>query len=125
MLGNLPACLGYVSLVIVLLHSASPGRHLQLLAPFGRMALTNYLCQSLIASTFFFGYGFGHYGITRSWQMVYVLAVLLLQIPLSHWWLAHFRYGPAEWLWRAFTYWQWPAMRFAPAWSSAPGQPRA
>ena len=125
MLGNLPACLGYVSLVIMLLHSDSPGRHLRLLAPFGRMALTNYLCQSLIASTFFFGYGFGFYGIARSWQMVYVLAVLLLQIPLSHWWLARFRYGPAEWLWRAFTYWQWPPMRLAPAWHSAPGHPSA
>lgn len=60
MLGNLPASLGYVSLAILMLHSASPLNKISVLAPFGRMALTNYLMQSLVASTFFFGYGFGN-----------------------------------------------------------------
>lgn len=111
MLGNLPACLGYVSVMILMLNSDSVFNKVSVLAPFGRMALSNYLLQSVIASSFFFGYGFGHWGMARAWQMVYVLAVLLLQIPLSHWWLARYRYGPAEWLWRAITYWQVPAMR--------------
>ncbi|MES2299852.1 MAG: DUF418 domain-containing protein [Pseudomonadota bacterium] len=124
MLGNLPASVGYASLVIVMMHSAGVFRHVRVLAPFGRMALTNYLSQSLIASTFFFAHGFGLWGISHAWQMVYVAGVLALQIPLSHWWLARFRYGPLEWVWRAFTYWQLPPMRLAPRWP-ATGAARA
>ncbi len=119
MLGNLPASLGYVGLVIVMLHSATAFSKIRVLAPFGRMALTNYLMQSLVASLFFFGYGFGHWGLGRAWQMVFVVVVLCLQIPFSHWWLARFRFGPVEWLWRAITYWQLPAMRLAPPGLSA------
>jgi uncharacterized membrane protein YeiB len=111
MLGNLPASLGYVSLVIVMLHSASLFNKVSVLAPFGRMALTNYLSQSVIASMFFFGYGFGHWGASRVDQMLFVAVVVVLQIAFSHVWLARFRYGPMEWLWRAVTYWTIPPMR--------------
>jgi uncharacterized membrane protein YeiB len=113
MLGNLPASLGYVSLVIVMLHSASMFNKVRVLAPFGRMALTNYLSQSVIASMFFFGYGFGHWGASRVDQMLFVAVVVALQIAFSHVWLARFRYGPMEWLWRAITYWTIPPMRIA------------
>jgi uncharacterized membrane protein YeiB len=111
MLGNLPASLGYVSLVILMLHGASAFNKVSVLAPFGRMALTNYLSQSLIASIFFMGYGFGNWGISRVDQMLFVAVVVVLQIAFSHFWLARFRYGPMEWLWRAVTYWKIPAMR--------------
>lgn len=110
-LGNLPASLGYASLVILMLHSASPFNKVSVLGPFGRMALTNYLMQSLVASTFFFGYGFGQWGMARSDQMLFVAVLAALQIALSHLWLARFRYGPMEWLWRAVTYWTIPPMR--------------
>lgn len=111
MLGNLPASIGYVSLVILMLYSASPLNKVSVLAPFGRMALTNYLTQSLVASTFFFGYGFGNWGFSRVDQMLFVLVLAALQIVFSHLWLARFRYGPMEWLWRAATYWTIPPMR--------------
>ena len=111
MLGNLPASIGYVSLVILMLYSASPLNKVSLLAPFGRMALTNYLTQSLVASTFFFGYGFGNWGVSRVDQMLFVAVLAALQIVFSHLWLARFRYGPMEWLWRAVTYWTIPPMR--------------
>ena len=111
MLGNLPASIGYVSLVILMLYSASPLNRISVLAPFGRMALTNYLTQSLVASTFFFGYGFGNWGISRVDQMLFVVVLAALQIVFSHLWLARFRYGPMEWLWRAVTYWTIPPMR--------------
>jgi uncharacterized membrane protein YeiB len=111
MLGNLAACLGYVSMVVLMLHSRSPFAKVRLLAPFGRMALTNYLCQSLVMSLVFFGYGLGYWGLGRAWQLLFVLALCGVQIALSHWWLARFRYGPAEWLWRAVTYMKIPAMR--------------
>ena len=115
MLGNLPASLGYVSLVILMLHSASAFSKISVLAPFGRMALTNYLSQSLIASLFFFGYGFGNWGLSRVDQMLFVVVVVVLQIAFSHFWLARFRYGPMEWLWRAVTYWTIPPMRLQAA----------
>jgi uncharacterized protein len=111
MLGNLPACLGYVGLVVLMLHSNSVFAKISLLAPLGRMALTNYLMQSLICSLYFYAYGLGQWGMPRAWQMVFVAVVFSLQIVFSHWWLARYRYGPMEWLWRAFTYRQTPAMR--------------
>lgn len=114
MIGNLPACLGYVSLIVLALHSRSIVSKVRVLAPVGRMALTNYLLQSTLSAAFFFGHGFGHWGMGRAWQVVYVAVVFLLQVAFSHWWLGRFRYGPLEWLWRAVTYWQIPAMRLQP-----------
>jgi uncharacterized protein len=111
MLGNLAACLGYVSMVVLMLHSRSPFARIRVLAPFGRMALTNYLTQSLVMSSVFLGYGLGYWGLGRAWQLVFALALCGVQIAFSHWWLARFRYGPAEWLWRAVTYMKVPAMR--------------
>jgi uncharacterized membrane protein YeiB len=121
MLGSLPACLGYVGLVVLALRSRGPLAGIRVLAPAGRMALTNYLLQSVISTFVFYGYGAGWWGLARSWQVVYVLAVFALQVALSHWWLARFRYGPMEWLWRAFTYGRAPAMRRL----AAPEEPRA
>ncbi len=111
MLGNLPASIGYVSLVILMLYSASPLNRIRVLAPFGRMALTNYLTQSLVASLYFLGYGLGNWGASRVDQMLFVVALAAVQIVFSHLWLSRFRYGPVEWLWRAVTYWQIPPMR--------------
>jgi uncharacterized membrane protein YeiB len=114
MLGNLPACLGYVAVIVLAWHGA--GR--KLLSPFapaGRMALTNYLSQSLIGTLFFYGYGFGQWGMGRAWQLVFVLVVFGLQLAFSHWWLSRHRYGPMEWLWRWLTYGQRPAMQRASA----------
>jgi uncharacterized membrane protein YeiB len=111
MLGNLPASLGYVSLIVLALHSRTFFARVRILAPVGRMALTNYLLQSVVSSLFFFGYGFGHWGLGRAWQVVYVGVVFLLQVAFSHWWLGRYRYGPMEWLWRAVTYWRIPALR--------------
>jgi uncharacterized membrane protein YeiB len=111
MLGNLPACLGYVGLVVLMLHSNSASARIRVLAPLGRMALTTYLVQSLICSLYFYGYGLGHWGMGRAWQLVFVIVVFALQLAFSHWWLARYRFGPVEWFWRALTYRQMPAMR--------------
>ncbi len=112
MLGNLPACLGYVGAVVLLWH----GRTQVLFAPLasaGRMALTNYLGQSVIGTLFFYGYGLSQWGLGRAWQLVFVVAVFALQVVVSRWWLARYRYGPMEWLWRWATYGQRPLMRHA------------
>ncbi len=105
---------GYLGLIISLLHSPACARRLNILAPFGRMALTNYILQSLILSTLFFGYGFGLYGqVGRAAQMLVAIAIVAVQIPLSAWWLAHFRFGPLEWVWRSLTYLSWQPMRIS------------
>jgi uncharacterized membrane protein YeiB len=110
-LGDLPTCLGYVAVIVLMLNSRGPLSNIKILAPLGRMALTNYLTQSLICAVYFYNYGLGHWGIPRAQQVLFVLIVYSLQIAFSHWWLARFRYGPMEWLWRGFTYRQMPPMR--------------
>lgn len=114
MVGNLPMSLGYIAAIVLLLQRRGLwARLLSWLAPAGRMALTNYLSQSVIASLFFYGYGLGHWGVGRAWQALFVAVVFGLQLLLSRWWLSNFRYGPMEWLWRWATYGRRPAMRAA------------
>lgn len=93
--------LGYLSLVIRFRD------RLGWLAPAGRMALTNYLVQSLFWTTVFYGYGLGLWEtIPRALHPVAVIAFFAIQVLYSRWWLARFRFGPAEWLWRSLTYWK-------------------
>ena len=111
-LGNLPLSLAYLSVVVLLCTLPGPARLLAVFAPAGRMALTNYLTQSLVASLLFYGYGLGWFGdVGRAAQVGLVVVVFALQLAFSHWWLARFRYGPMEWLWRAGTYLRVPAFR--------------
>jgi uncharacterized protein len=114
--GNLLLCLGYLSTIVLLLGQREWGRRLRWLAPAGRMALTNYLAQSLFWTWMFYGYGLGLYGQVPRWLMP-VLAVVFfsLQVQASHWWLKRFRFGPAEWLWRTLTYLRPQPMRLAVA----------
>jgi uncharacterized protein len=111
LIGNLPASLGYVGMVVLMLHSRTVFSHIRALAPLGRMALTNYLTQSLICAIYFYGYALGHWGMPRAQQVLFVLIVYVAQLAFSHWWLSRFRYGPMEWLWRGFTYWHMPQFR--------------
>ena len=85
---------------------------LQVLAPMGRMALTNYLMQTFIALVLFCGIGLG-WG-TRVSALVFeglALAVYIVQVLWSRWWLQRFQYGPFEWAWRSLTYGKVMAMR--------------
>jgi uncharacterized protein len=110
-IGNLPACLGYVGMVVLMLYSNTVFSNIRVLGPLGRMALTNYLTQSLICAIYFYGYALGHWGMPRAQQVLFVLVVYAAQVAFSHWWLSRFRYGPMEWLWRGFTYGQMPQFR--------------
>lgn len=112
MLGGAVMALGYLGWVVRGLECPATAGGLNLLAPAGRMALSNYLLQSLVMTGIFFGYGLGYFDqLPRAWQPLLVLAFFGLQVALSHWWMARFRFGPAEWLWRAATYGQRPPMR--------------
>lgn len=78
----------------------------------GRMALSNYLGQSIIGAGVFYTVGLGLFGRYTGWQLyVYVAAVWAFQLAFSHWWLGRYRFGPAEWLWRSLTYRQRQPLR--------------
>jgi uncharacterized protein len=73
----------------------------------GRMAFTNYILQTLLCTTLFYGHGFGLFGkVSRVGQISICVAVWLVEIPLSRAWMRRFRFGPLEWLWRSLTYWR-------------------
>jgi len=82
------------------------------LAAVGRMALSNYLLQTIICTTIFYGHGLGLFGqVSRGQQLLVVLVVWMISLLSSPWWLKRFRYGPLEWLWRSLTYWSPLRMR--------------
>ena len=111
--------LGYLAWILSVLDAGTANagaRWLRRLAPAGRMALTNYLVQSLVCTLVFYGYGLGYFEqLPRAWQVPFVFALFALQVLFSRWWLARYRYGPAEWIWRAVTYLRVPAMRASAA----------
>ncbi|KRA52267.1 hypothetical protein ASD77_11315 [Pseudoxanthomonas sp. Root65] len=105
MMANLLMCLGYAAWVMRALGSPAWQRPLGWLAPAGRMALTNYLMQSLVCTWIFYGYGLGYFEqLPRAWQPLFAVVLFGIQVLLSHLWLSRFRFGPMEWLWRSLTY---------------------
>jgi uncharacterized protein len=107
LLGTPVLAAGYVAAIVVGYES---GRLRWWLAPFswvGRMALTNYLAQSVVIGFVLFGVGPGLAlagRIGTSALCVIVVATFALQVGFSRWWLGMFRYGPLEWVWRRLTY---------------------
>jgi uncharacterized protein len=116
-LANLLLMLAYMSVIVLAMQQPLWAHRLRWLAPAGRMALTNYLMQSVVCTLVFYGYGLGQFErLPRAWQPLFVLALFGLQVMFSHWWLSRYRYGPAEWVWRWLTYARRPTMRLdAPA----------
>jgi uncharacterized protein len=73
----------------------------------GRMSLTNYLSQSVICTTIFYSYGLGLYGsISPTDDLVLTIVIYTIQIIFSVIWMQRFKFGPAEKVWRALTYWR-------------------
>lgn len=112
--GAIFTSVGYAA---VLLHAITTGRFPALrrrLAAVGQMAFTNYLSHSVITAVLFLGWGLGLAGrLDYAQQLLVVVAIWTLQLVVSPLWLARFRFGPAEWLWRSLTYWQRQPMRRA------------
>jgi uncharacterized protein len=104
--------LAYASAICLLALRPAWRRILQVLAPVGQMALTNYLLQSIICTLIFYSYGLGLFGqVGSALGLVLTVVIFLLLIPFSHWWMKRFRYGPAEWFWRSLTYLKLQPMR--------------
>lgn len=98
-------CFAYVGLIIKVLQKKGESSWLSLFAPVGRMALTNYLMQSVICTTIFYGYGFGLFGNLAPWMVLPVaIAIFAFQVWFSGWYFTRFKMGPMERLWRMGTY---------------------
>ena len=100
-------CLGYAA-AMTLAYLRNPNRKLFIgFATVGRMALTNYLTQSLILTGLAYGWGFG-LAMQLSGPQVLLISVVLFvtQILVSRLWLSKFGFGPLEWIWRCITYWR-------------------
>nr|WP_240949801.1 DUF418 domain-containing protein [Psychrobacillus sp. BL-248-WT-3] len=81
------------------------GKLLSPIAKAGRMSMTIYLMQSILATTIFYGYGFGLYGkvdiATGTWMAI---GIYVIQIIFAEIWFTKFKQGPVELLWRKLTY---------------------
>lgn len=87
-------------------------RALAVLEPAGRMSLTGYLGESILLSAIFCGWGLGLFGQLSAFPAALVaIAVWLALDVFATLWLARHRYGPFEWLLRAWSYRTWPPMR--------------
>lgn len=104
-IGRLSLAVGYIGLIMLLCKYALLPALRTALAAVGRMALTNYLAQSVICNLIFMGFGLGLFGELQRYEAyLVVLGVWIFQIIFSLLWLRVYRFGPAEWLWRSLTY---------------------
>jgi uncharacterized protein len=95
----------YAGAIILLAQQQAWKPWLAPLAAVGRMALSNYLFQSLVCTTLFYSYGLGLFGKVGSVAgLCLTCAIYAAQVLLSLWWLRHFCFGPMEWVWRSLTY---------------------
>lgn len=103
--GSLGVFLGYTALAMLAVQNGWLPRLQHRLQAAGRMAFTNYITQSVICTLIFYGHGLGLFErVDRLSQIAIVVAIWVLQLLWSPWWLARFRFGPLEWLWRSLTY---------------------
>lgn len=100
-------CLGYAS-ALTLAFLKNPNRKIyEYFSKVGRMALTNYLTQSLVLTFLAYGWGLGLALKLNGFQVLGISFLLYVaQVILSGLWLCKFKYGPFEWIWRCITYWK-------------------
>lgn len=105
LLGGPLVSLGHIGLVMFACRSGIIAGLRKRLSAAGRMALSNYIGQTLICTFVFYGYGLGLYAsIGRAGLMLIVIGVWIVELIVSPLWLGSFRFGPLEWLWRTLTY---------------------
>jgi uncharacterized protein len=103
--GSVLVALAHTGVVMLVCKSGALLWLTRRLGAVGRMALSNYVLHSLICTTVFLGYGLGLFArVDRGILPLFVIAIWVLQLAVSPWWLSRFRFGPAEWLWRTLTY---------------------
>ncbi|MDD4970987.1 MAG: DUF418 domain-containing protein [Paludibacter sp.] len=81
------------------------GGFLNILTPFGKMSLSNYMMQSILGSVIYYGFGFGLYKYTGALYCLFIgLALATFQWFFCNWWLKTHKYGPLEGIWHRLTW---------------------
>ncbi|MEZ4270146.1 MAG: DUF418 domain-containing protein [Myxococcota bacterium] len=110
--GSLFLSLAYIGAIML---TARVTRLQQFITPIsaaGRMALSNYLAQSILCTLVFYGHGLGYFGsLSRVQQLAIVVGIWSVSLIISPWWLSRYHFGPAEWFWRSLTYWRVQPLR--------------
>ncbi|MGE8052498.1 DUF418 domain-containing protein [Bacillus mycoides] len=102
----------YGSTIILLFHYKKVARLLTYMANMGKMSVSNYLAQSIIATTIFYAYGFGLYGkIGYFFGILLTIGIYTIQLFVSTYWLQKYRMGPVEYVWRLGTYLERPRFK--------------
>lgn len=105
-IGSLAVALGYIGLIMLICKSNILEAVKRVLSAVGKMAFTNYILMSILATLIFYGHGLGLYGhVERGGQALFVIGIWIIILIISPVWLKYYRYGPLEWLWRTLTYW--------------------
>jgi uncharacterized protein len=95
---DLAVGLGWIGLVMLLCRA---GWQARAVAAVGRTALSNYLLQTILCTTIFYGHGLGLFArVDRVGQLLIVLGIWIVQLAWSRWWTRRFAVGPVEWAWR-------------------------
>ncbi len=102
---NLGMMMMYISGFILIYYSTSLRKTMDRMAPVGRMSVTNYMAQSIIGVTLFYGFG-ANLAVQLSFlQCLFLgLSIYAVQMVYSNWWMKHYYYGPMEWIWRVITW---------------------
>ena len=103
--GSILVSLAWIALILRWWQSGAARALIARLAAAGRMAFSCYIAETLICTTVFYGQGLGLFArIDRLGQVFVTVAVWLIMLAMAPLWLARFRFGPLEWLWRTATY---------------------
>jgi uncharacterized protein len=104
-IGDASLSICYMTTIWLCMNAGIGHKVFQSFAWVGRMALTNYLTQSMICTFIFYGYGLGWFGkVGATYGILIALGLFSIQLYWSRWWLARYNWGPAEWFWRKLTY---------------------
>ena len=110
--GGLLLAIAYGLLIVLLANTKGVRNGLLAMSYVGRMSFSNYLFQSIFTVLIFYQYGLGLYGkVSVVFGTLLVLVIYLFQIIFSKLWLKYHYYGPAEWVWRNFSYWKKQKLR--------------
>lgn len=109
---NIPFSIIILSGFILLYQKSKWQKRLSFFAPYGRMALTNYVSQAIVGSFILCGWGLGLCAQIRTLYLFLIaISLVVVQTYACKVWLNYFKYGPLEWLWRSGTY-----LKFQPFW---------
>ena len=104
-LGAYLLAIGYIALFILLFVNAQDSKLMNSFASVGRLSLSNYLLQSIICTTIFYGYGLGLFGkLGVALGVVLAVVIYAVQVFISSVYYKRFKLGPAEWILRKFVY---------------------